>query len=72
MYAIQPPDGLMKVAARFNSYVQRHDLRILQGPDDLAELLRTPFVEDAFVVFRCNRCEQEFQINVCKGGYQIR
>jgi hypothetical protein len=54
-------------------YVERGVLTVVQDCGPLDELLRNPGSDGVyFVAFRCIKCDEEFQLLICKGILEMR
>lgn len=54
-------------------YVERGVLAVVQDRGPFEEFLRNPGSDGAyFVAFRCVKCEEEFQLLISKGVFEMR
>lgn len=67
------PAVLAEAVARITPYVERGVLTVVQDTGPFEELLRHPWSDDVYlIVFRCVKCEEEFQLLTCKNVTELR
>ena len=64
---------LTETVARITPYVERGVLSVVQDTGPFEELLRNPWSDDVYlIVYRCVKCEEEFQLLTCKNVTELR
>ena len=67
------PSDLTSVVDRIAPYVERGVLIVVQDSGPFEELLRNPGSDGVYlIVYRCVKCEEEFELLTAKGVLEMR
>ena len=67
------PAVLTDAVERIKPYVERGVLTVVQDTGPFEELLQKPWSDGVYlIVYRCVKCEEEFQLLTCKGVTRMR
>jgi hypothetical protein len=71
-HEIWQPSDLTSVVDRIAPYLERGVLIVVQDSGPFEELLRNPGSDGVYlIVYRCVKCEEEFELLTAKGVFEM-